>query len=371
MRFSLIGPVYPYRGGIAHYNSLLNQALQNYAHVTQMVSFKRQFPQWLYPGRSDKDPSKFPIISNANYILDPFYPWTWLKCIQMVQNFQPDLVAIQWWTTFWAIPFGIISSGLRRHGKRTVYIIHNVLPHEGRIWDPILARFALGKSDNYIVQSKQEQNRMIKLIPGAQTDICTLPVFPIFSSGNISQQDARNKLNIPLNRSVVLFFGIVREYKGLDVLIDAIGLLSNNPNPPFLIIAGEFWDPISNYQEQINMLGLNNRIIIENRYIPDEEVGVYFSAADMLVAPYTGGTQSAVSKVAIGYGLPIIVTEQIAEGIGVDYSCLVKVVPSGDAQALAIAINDQFLQSGKLTNNQKSTQEDWYRIVSLLEDLAR
>lgn len=371
MRFSLIGPVYPYRGGIAHYNSLLNQALNDNDHLTQIVSFKRQFPQWLYPGKSDKDPSKFPIVPNANYILDPFYPWTWVNCIQMVSNFQPNLVAIQWWTTFWAIPFGTISSRLRRYGKRIVYLIHNVLPHESRIWDPFLAKFALGNSDNYIVQSQQELNRIVKLIPDANAEICPLPVFPIFSAGNISQQEARNKLNIPPDLPVLLFFGIVRKYKGLDVLIDAIGLLYNDQNPAYLLITGEFWEPISQYQEQIKLLGIDDRIRIEDRYIPDEEVSIYFSAADVLVAPYTGGTQSAVAKAAIGFGLPIIVTEHLADGIGKEHSNYVKVVPAGDAHALAMAIKAQFIQSVNTAKFKNPAKDDWNDIVSLLENLAR
>ena len=143
MKIYLIGPVYPFRGGIAHQTTQLKKTMDRLGHQANVISFHRLYPRFLYKGVSDKDPSSHPEIVEADFILDPFLPSTWNLAITKIVQGAPDIVLIQWWTTFWSIPYLYIASALRRQGIRTTYLIHNVLPHEQKIWDPWLARAAL------------------------------------------------------------------------------------------------------------------------------------------------------------------------------------------------------------------------------------
>lgn len=371
MRFSLIGPVYPYRGGIAHYTATLDRALEKADHETQLLSYLRQFPSWLYPGASDKDPSQQPITSNAEYILDPFYPWTWIDCVNKIAVFHPDLIVIQWWTTFWALPDAVIAKLLHRKGFRVSYLIHNVMPHEAKTWDPWLAKLALSTADSFIVQTQNEKPRLEALIPNANTHICHLPIFSMFSEEKISRHEARKLLEIPPNSAVVLFFGIVRPYKGLDMLIDAIAQLKGLEKPPYLVIAGEFWESKDHYLEQIESKGLVQQVLIVDRYIPNEEVRIYFSAADVVVAPYTAGTQSAVAKVAMAFGMPLVVTKQVAEGIDESYKNQLHIAPAGDSIALAEAIHSALSHDTRDAVHLAPNEDDWLGIVQTLENLAQ
>ena len=372
MRISLIGPVYPYRGGIAHHTTLLDRALREAGHEPQVISFRRQFPTWLYPGKSDRDPSKRTLQAavDAEFIIDPFYPWTWKECSDRISSFQPDLIVVQWWTTFWAVPFAAISNNLRKRGYRVVYIIHNVLPHEARFWDKWLAEMALGRGDHFIAQSPHEEQRLTTFMPEAEVHLCQIPVYSLFLNGKISRGDARRKLGLPLDAPMLLFFGIVRPYKGLEILIDAMALLAREEIKPLCVIAGEFWEDKAHYLDQIEEYQIIDQLIIDDRYVPDEEVSVYFSAADVMVAPYTRGTQSAVAVSALGFGLPLIVSEQIADGINTTKDDNFYVVPAGDAQALADAIRTFLDQSGSSDMHTMPSSNDWWRMVKTLEEIA-
>jgi glycosyltransferase involved in cell wall biosynthesis len=129
VRLSIVGPVYPYRGGIAHYTMHLARKLIACGHEIQVISFYRQYPAWLYPGESDKDPSDNPMIVPAEYLLAPLLPWTWVKAARRIREFEPDIVVIQWWTTFWAPAFWLLAKWLRNRGLQVIYMIHNVLPN--------------------------------------------------------------------------------------------------------------------------------------------------------------------------------------------------------------------------------------------------
>ncbi|TLM99460.1 hypothetical protein FDZ73_21815 [bacterium] len=143
MKIVLVGPVYPYRGGIAHYTTMLAKTLQDAGHDVKVISFKRQYPKWLYPGQSDRDPSGEPLTVPASYPLDPLYPWTWTRTVSSICRDKPDMVLFQWWTTFWAPAFAVVAAMLKRRRIRVGFLIHNVIPHEARPWDKILAKMAL------------------------------------------------------------------------------------------------------------------------------------------------------------------------------------------------------------------------------------
>ncbi len=364
MKISLIGPVYPYRGGIAHYTTSLSLALQRAGHNVQIISFKRQYPAFLYPGKSDKDPSSNPACIDAEYLLDPLYPWTWVQTAKKLLTDQPDLVLIQWWTTFWSPAYAFLVSRIFRTIPVS-YLVHNVIPHESRFWDKWLVRLALQNAGAFIAQTDSQQKALLDLLPQANISRCNHPVYHRFTEKIISKKDARRKVSLPIDTFIVLFFGIIRPYKGLMYLIDA---LTCTNLPVHLVIAGEFWENVEIYKKKIDDLNLSSRITIFNKYVPDEEADLFFSAADIMVAPYVGGTQSGVVELAIGYSLPVIVTDAISAGISDVEMVPLKIVPAGNVNALALAI-DEFSAEPLKFSIEQQTQDAWAQMVSAVEKI--
>jgi glycosyltransferase involved in cell wall biosynthesis len=363
MRLVLVGPVYPYRGGIAHYTTRLARALAERHHV-QVISYRRQYPAWLYPGRTDKDPSQNPLRVEAEYLLDPLNPATWRATAQRISGLAPDLLVLQWWNTFWAPATAWLAGACRKAGIRVLFLVHNVLPHEPRPWDRMLAAWALRHGDRFIVHTEAERERLLSLAPGACLQVCPMPMFDLFDVPQISQAEARQRLGLPPDKRILLFFGIIRPYKGLKYLLEALALLRDQGQDVYLVVAGEFWEDKAAYLEQIERAGLSAIVRLEDRYIPNEEVGVFFAAADVLVAPYVGGTQSAAVKAALAAGLPVVATERIAENIGDLAQQLVSVAAPGDGRSLARAVKLAFARLG---NRAQITRPEWYVWRSLTE----
>lgn len=319
MKIVIVGPVYPYRGGIAHFTSSLTEELINAGHEIKVVSFKRQYPKFLYPGKSDQDPSKEPLIVPAEFILDPVYPWTWEKARTDIVRGQPDLVVIQWWTTFWAPAFGVLARRLKKAGIKVCFLIHNVFPHEKRIWDKGFTRFGLKSADYFLTMAESQRILLADLYPKKPVVFSPHPIYKFMDVAKIDKETARAQLGIPSDRKVALFFGIVRPYKGLRLLVETAGLLKQQGNPVHLLIAGEFWEDITDYLSLIKANELEDRVTLLNRYILNEEVPLMFNSADVFVAPYTGGTQSGAVKLAMGYQLPIVMTPTIADA-GINFT---------------------------------------------------
>lgn len=380
MNVTLIGPVYPYRGGIAHYNASLAQALADAGHSVRLISFRRQYPTRLYPGESDKDPSSEPIRFPAEYQLDPLYPWTWLHAARTIRRQPTDLVVFHWWTTFWAPAYTSLAWLIRRKVK-VAYLIHNVFPHEAKAWDRWMARTTLNQGQAFIVQAPHERERLSKLIPtSSQVFVSPLPAFHPFSKQPLSKVQARQLLGLPEDQPMLLFFGIVRPYKGLKYLIEA---LASVQKPVHLIVAGEFWEDVTVYQQQIESRALSQKLTLLNRYIPNEEAHRLFSAADGLVAPYVGGTQSGAAGLALGYGLPMIITDRVAAGLPEGFRSertseaaarnpgYAHIVPAADPQALAQAIDSLLTCLPLLTTAPFAAAEDWARLVHVIEEIGR
>ncbi len=335
MKIVLVGPVHPLRGGIAHYTALLARALTAQGHTVLVVSFRRLYPRWLYPGDSDRDPSAQPWRVEAEYLLDTLWPPSWWQAAARIRRFGPDLVVLQWWTTFLAPAWWVLARGLRRAGLRVAFLIHNVLPHEPRRGDAVLTRRVLGQGQAFLVQTEAERGRLAALLPQARAVVATLPVFGGFADSAVPRADARRRLGLPAAAGVILFFGIVRPYKGLGVLLEALAQLHRAGQPAHLLVAGEFWEDRRGYEQTIKRLGLGAFVRLTGRYVPNEEVGLYFSAADVFAAPYVGGTQSAAVKVALAFGLPVVTT-RAADVAGQPGH---RVVAPGDAAALADALH--------------------------------
>jgi glycosyltransferase involved in cell wall biosynthesis len=367
LKIVVVGPVYPYRGGIAHYTTMLAQALSA-EHTVKVISFSRQYPHWLYPGDSDRDPSHMAIRTEAEYLIDTLAPWTWWRTVQRIRGLKPGVVLLQWWSTIWAPVLWALAYLLRRRGLAPIFLIHNVLPHEVRPWDVRVTRLVFEQGRAFIVQTERERQRLLALLPDASAEIFAHPTDVLLSQTRLPQAEARRLLGLPPDRPVVLFFGIVRPYKGLRYLVEAVGLLRQRGQCFGLLVAGEFWEPVADYEAQIRQLGLEEQVRLENRYIPNEELNRYFSAADMFVAPYVDMTASLAVKVALGFGLPVITTfsDQALEQAGPR----VTQVPPKDAPGLAEAI----AASARLTSpaapaDAASKYEGWKPLTGVIERL--
>jgi D-inositol-3-phosphate glycosyltransferase len=367
MKVVLIGPVYPYRGGIAHYTSLLAQALRARHHEVLLISFRRQYPQWLYPGKSDRDPSQAANPIEAEFILDPLSPISWQRARRRIAEFGPRQVVFSWWTTFWGPAFASLAGWLRKDGYPVNFLIHNVMPHEPKPWDRLLARWTLQAGSGYIVQSEGERRRLLDLLPNANAILASHPIYDMFSERSLEPAAARANLGLPATGIVLLFFGIVRQYKGLSVLLQAMAQPELASLQPALLVAGEFWEEKSHYLKQAQALGLSEQLRIEDRYIPNEEVPVFFSAADLLVAPYTGGTQSGAVKMAMGFGLPAVVSQHLVdESMAADIGRSIFATPSGSPESLAKTLL-QAIQAPRLEAAAQTRDSGWESLARILE----
>jgi D-inositol-3-phosphate glycosyltransferase len=340
MRISLIGPVTPYRGGIAHFTTQLAKRLMDAGHDIQVVSFKKQYPQWLYPGESDKDFSPGRERVEAEYILTPFNPFTWRKTVRTIAAFNPDKVILPWWVTFWGPAFQQIERKLKKRGFMITILIHNTYPHESTMFDKWIAKNTLKHADHYIVMSEKERQKLIRLFTDPKNiSIVPHPIYKNYPESGIPKEQLRDQLGIPpIEVPVLLFFGFIRPYKGLSVLLDATKTVLSTEREVHLIIAGEFWDGREIYDQKIEALGMREYVHIFDYYIPDDKVSHFFEAADIFVAPYTNGTQSGALKVALGFGLPAVVTEVVADDMVKMLTEQCVITKTNDSLELAQAI---------------------------------
>ncbi|MCP4535534.1 MAG: glycosyltransferase [Chloroflexi bacterium] len=371
MKLVLIGPVYPYRGGIAHYTTMLHQALRARGHTVLLISFKRQYPQWLFPGQSDKDPSNKPLqVQDVYYWIDSLNPITWLTTFWRICQYKPDAIILQWWTVFWApawFVLGLLNRLFLR--RRLVVICHNVLPHETHWWDHLVTKVVLRWGTDFRVQSTEEKKQLLSLLPDARVTIIPLPIFDMFADERIPRDEARKKLQLSPDASVLLFFGIVREYKGLQDILTALPEVQTQLEKVILVVAGEFWEDKRPYLEMIERLGIRNSVIIADRYIPNEEVPLYFSAADVLVAPYRRVTGSAVLQMARGFGIPVVTTHITQDKEPTDDETNLLVSP-GDTRALADAVVRFFTtppDSPTSGRNDAPNTSSWVQLMNLIE----
>lgn len=379
MRISLVGPVYPYRGGIAHHTALLAKHL-GARHTVQLISFRRQYPRWLFPGHTDRDPSMAPLRSNASFLLDPLNPLTWWAVARQVQAWRPDALILPWWVPLWA-PSWLTLAWLthRWTSARVLFLCHNVLPHDGGKINRVLVRVVLSSGDAIIVQAKEDLSLLNELIPGKEgvwTPHPTYAELGLGSDAGPAPSDinvVRARLGLPETAPgtpLLLFFGFVRPYKGLNVLLEALSAV-HVQMPVHLLVVGEIWGSSEEYRAQIQRLGISDHVTLINEYVPDEHLAHYFRAADVVVLPYVSATQSGVVQLAFGYGLPVIASRVggLPEVVRDGETGLL--VPPGDPDALAAAIVRFFRDDmGPWMRANVATDQarfSWQRMVETVE----
>lgn len=308
MRIDVLGPVHPYRGGIAHHTARLARELRTRGHDVTSFNLRRQYPAFLFPGTTQVDHSGEAFSVPNTPLLDSMNPVSWALSARRVVKHRPDVLAVAWWHPFFAPSFGTVAHAARRAGIETVFVCHNVLPHESSPVDRLLARYAFGGASRFVVQAESERVRLEQLVPGARVAVCPHPAYDLFASAGHREHpaEARAMLGVTTAR-MLLFFGLIRPYKGLDILLEAFARVPEDLGIT-LYVAGECYGDEQTYRDQIERLNLSRRVRFEARYIANEEVPTLLCAADALVLPYRHATGSGVAQAAFACSRPVITT---------------------------------------------------------------
>jgi glycosyltransferase involved in cell wall biosynthesis len=302
-----IGPAFPFRGGIARFNESLASGLQNEGHEVLMVSFTVQYPTFLFPGKSQKVRDALPPPVTVVQLIHSFNPFSWLRTARKIKDFRPNVVIFHYWMPFFAPSFGCIARRITsgKDQPEIVMIAHNLIPHERQVAARMLTRFALARADKLVCLSESVASEGKTMLPAAKVKVLFHPVYDSYGDA-VPADDARQMLKLPAARNIFLFFGLVRAYKGLDLLISALEKIRDEDF--LLLVAGEFYGDKEKYLAQIKSAGLEEKVIVRDEYIPDAEVKYYFSAASLVVQPYRTATQSGVSQIAVHFEKPMLVT---------------------------------------------------------------
>jgi glycosyltransferase involved in cell wall biosynthesis len=320
-------------------------------HDVRLFSFSSGYPMVLFPGRTDRDPSLVHPGPPAQRTLAPLAPWTWLSTARQIAAEAPDLFVVQWWVPFWGPSFGSVMRLVRAtSGARVLAVCHNILPHEGpRPFETALTRWALSPAHGYLVHSQADEVRLRALGVDGSIERAVLPFHSIAGGGTdpgdtvsaaAASAGARAAMGVAADARVILFFGFVRPYKGVEGLLAALPRVIEAEPRAHLIIAGEFWQPQDVLLGPLRAAGLADRVTVMDRYIPNEEVPGIFAAADVVVLPYVEASQSGVVTLAVEAGLPIVATRIGGLPDVVEHGTTGLLVPPRDEAALAAALAD-------------------------------
>ena len=366
----LVGPAFPYRGGIAHFLASMYHALVDRGHEVSVVTFSRQYPDIVFPGKSQYESDTEQAPFSAKRWIDSVNPFSWFATARAVHALKPDAVVFKYWLPFFAPAFGIIAWMLRKNKIRIIGLIHNALPHEQRMGDGVLSRFFLKQCDRLIVMSHKVEQDLDRLQIQVPVKRVGHPVYHLFGE-EIPKEEGRKKLGIAHDRPVMLFFGFIRRYKGLHVLLESMPDVIKQVPGITLIVAGECYENEHAYREHIAKNGLSDHVDLHMDYIAQDEVNMYFSAADVVVQPYISATQSGVAQIAYHFDRPLIVTDVggLAEIVPHEVAGLVVDPDNPDALASAIIRFFKEHMESRLTEGVRKEKENysWSRLCETLE----
>ena len=373
MRIVICGPAHPYRGGIAAYNERLAQQFLQEGDAAAIYTFSLQYPSFMFPGKTQSDAGYAPEGVKITRAINSVNPLNWFSIGLRLRRTRPDLLILRYWLPFLAPALGFISRIVRSNGHtRIITIFDNVVPHEKRFCDRMLTRFFIRSIHGALVMTKSVENDLRQF---TTTMPCVISPHPLFDnySEPVSRAEAVIRLKLCPEDKFILFFGFIRQYKGLDLLLEAMADPDIRSLGIKLIVAGEFYEDEKPYFDQIHRLDIGDRIIIHSHFISDEEVRYYFSAASLVVQPYRSATQSGVTQVAYHFNKPMVVT---------NVGGLAEIVPDGqcgyvvdpEPAAIAGAIKEFF--SGDEERFRPGLEEQkklytWDKLTEALRTLAR
>ncbi len=320
MRIGILGTTWPYRGGLAAFNERLARQFQAEGHEVEIFTFTMQYPDFLFPGKTQFSDMPKPADLSITRTMNSINPFTWCSTARKIKKANIDLLIIKFWIPLMAPCLGTIARLCRHRGIKVVSILDNVIPHEPHFWDKWLIRYFIRSVDRFIAMSESVQTDCRKFLPAKRHNAVTLNPHPLYDNFGqaVPKDEARAFLNLPQDKTILLFFGFIRDYKGLDLLMKAYKKAYTEDL--LLVVAGEFYNNGAQYGELEKNLQLEGAIEWRTDFIPDDKVRYYFSAADLIVQPYKTATQSGVTQIAYHFERPMLVT---------NVGGLAEIVPNG------------------------------------------
>jgi D-inositol-3-phosphate glycosyltransferase len=310
MNIISLGPAYPYRGGLASFNVRLAQQFSAEGHKIEIFTFRLQYPAILFPGKTQYTDGPAPDGIKITRKLNSINPFNWIKTGLSIRKAKPDVLIIKYWHPFMAPCFGTVARIAKSNRKGKIVVIcifDNVIPHEKRPGDRLLTKYFTSSIDGAIVMSGSVLKDLKTFGVNIPVVFNPHPLYDNYGSA-IPREDALRMLNLSTDYNYLLFFGFIRAYKGLDLLLEAFADKRLRNRRLKLIIAGEFYESDTPYKEIINKHSISDDVILYDRFIKDDEVSQFFSAADLVVQPYRSATQSGVTQVAFHFEKPMLVT---------------------------------------------------------------
>lgn len=322
MKIVVLGTAWPYRGGIALFNERLAREFQKENDEVITYTFTLQYPSFLFPGKTQYSEEPAPQDMDIVRKVSSVNPFNWIKVGRELKKMAPDLIVIGFWLPFMAPCLGTIARIARKNGKtRVVSVVHNIIPHEHRIGDKMFATYFCNSVDGFVAMSDSVLNDLTQFDSVKPRVFCRHPLYDNFGEA-VERNSALQELGLDSNNRYMLFFGLIRDYKGLDIMLKAYADSRLRQMGVKLIVAGEFYNNAEKYFELEKELGLEGEVIWHREFVPDSKVRYYFGAADIIVQPYKSATQSGVTQIAYHFEKPMIVT---------NVGGLAEIVPNGKA----------------------------------------
>jgi glycosyltransferase involved in cell wall biosynthesis len=374
MKIVIIGPAHPLRGGLASYNERLAREFQSQGDDVTIYTFSLQYPDFIFPGTTQYSSEPAPADLNIKVKINSVNPLNWIKVGNELKELNPDIIVVRYWLPLMGPALGTILRRVKKnHHTKVICIADNIIPHEKRPGDKPFTKYFIKSIDGFITMSEKvladlrvfTQTKPARFIPH--------PLYDNFGS-IISKQEARAHLNISKDEFIFLFFGFIRKYKGLDLLLEAVKILQSQSQAKSfkLLIAGEFYEDRKPYDELITQLNIQDQLILKTDFIPDSEVKYYLCAADVVVQPYKNATQSGVTPLAYHFEVPMIVTNVGGLPSLVPHN-KVGLVCEPEQDAIANAMN-KFLQTGSnqfIPHLQEEKKKyNWKNITEAIEQIA-
>jgi glycosyltransferase involved in cell wall biosynthesis len=307
MKITLLSTAYPYRGGIAVFTERLARAFQQEGDKVNISTFSLQYPNFLFPGKSQYSSSERPSDLDITAEVNSINPFNWIRIGRKINKQKPDILILKYWIPFMAPCLGTISRIVKRNKHtKVIVVVDNIIPHEKRFGDNFLSKYFVNSVDGFVAMSKSVYDDLILF----DAKKCILGVHPLYDNFGKSKSKliAKSVLNLNAETSYMLFFGIIRKYKGLDVLLLAFADVKQKCKNLKLIVAGEFYEDDKPYMDLIAKHKLKDDVVLVTHFVPDDEVVNYFCAADIIVQPYKHATQSGVTQIAYHFDKPMLVT---------------------------------------------------------------
>lgn len=373
MKIAIIGTAYPYRGGLATFNERLAREFVSEGHEVKMYTFTLQYPSFLFPGKTQFSNEKAPediVIERSIHSCNPF---NWIKVGRMLKKQCPDIVITCYWMAFFAPCYGVIERIVKSNGHtKCIALVHNMMPHEPSLLDRLFAPFYIKSTDAFVALSQSVVQDIAALDKdNKEKRFSPHPTYDHY--GTLMQHDeACQSLQLEPANDYMLFFGLVRAYKGLDLLLDAMRIVKDQLPSVHLLIAGEFYEDEKKYREQIERNGLTERVIVRNEFIPDADLRKYFGAANLIVQPYKSATQSGVTQVAFHFEKPILVTNVGGLGEIVHHEKM-GYATEPNAENIAQAIVDYYTNKRQPAFTDYLREEkkkyDWNKMTQTIQDI--